>query len=257
MVKLKPEMAFYGNWLLQVTPEGGEKFQVVKALHGSPYKNEYMGSDAFKYQLPKMDDKFNPKLPTAILYAKGAREYDLGMWKVEECMPKGSTKRYVLLRRERDLTEKESVFLRCVSQDAFRSKSETAHFQYLLRTKPADYTVVFEPTCTLGLGQEIVTHSKWNAWVADGYTIDFTITSPDLLFRISVESKCCKEDAITEEALDKCKALRDKGKMRVYTLYGHGGDRGWIDFGPPGSEPTFHDSCPIQWPTSRPVTTPQ
>ena len=62
-----------------------------------------------------------------------------------------------------------------------------------------------------------------------------TSCSADGLSRICIESKSCEEDAKADEALQKCRALRDALLTRVLLVYGHGDNLRWLDFGGPGS----------------------
>lgn len=117
-------------------------------------------------------------------------------------------------------------------EERLRSNSEQNHKIVLEEELLKGWCIQHEPMCACNFDVPLVLDGRINAWASGEYTVDFVATFGGLL-RLCFESKVCKDDAYTEEALEKCRHLRDKSMTRVITIFGHGEHMRFLDFGSP------------------------
>jgi hypothetical protein len=116
-----------------------------------------------------------------------------------------------------------------------RSKSEHRHLQEIKDALPSDWVINHEPAVSIGLNGLLISRGKLsNCFKSSEYTVDYIAHSGTGSRRICFESKY-DDTGVTQEAIDKCKRLRDETMTRVFIVHGHGDELCWIDFGGPQS----------------------
>jgi hypothetical protein len=92
----------------------------------------------------------------------------------------------------------------------------------------------------VGLNGDLVVGGKTQAWAGRGYTVDYVAASATGCERLCFESKS-DASGMTDEAVSKCRHLRDGALCRVIAIVGHGACLTYHDFGPPlrAAERTF------------------
>lgn len=115
-----------------------------------------------------------------------------------------------------------------------RSINEGVHEEMLKQLFP-EWIVVHEPETLLDLHEPSVVDgiARDEIKVSRSYTCDFVLCQKNGCGRICVESKPC-ESKVTEEALIKARALRDRSLTRVVFMVGSRDEPPrWLDMGPP------------------------
>lgn len=114
-----------------------------------------------------------------------------------------------------------------------RSKSEAMHLKWIRRVCPEPtWTVCHEPECAVNFNVPYVLAGKINPWASGQYTTDYIACTATQ--RVCFESKYHRSD-VTEEALCKCRFLRDSSLNRVFVVAGHGEDMHILDLGSPAA----------------------
>lgn len=114
-----------------------------------------------------------------------------------------------------------------------RSLSEARHLSEIRAWLPG-WNVAHEPETAVGLDAPLVVDGRLQEFAGDAYTHDYVVASPRGCKRLCIESKA-SDEGLTEEAKQKCRALRDVSLCRVVAMIDHGAALHWHDFGPPGS----------------------
>lgn len=213
------------------------------------YKNTMIDSVTYKYELPggtRVDDIFcnaetRKNYQVHLFGALHARDHYLGEWTPETYVEKREGAfPYVLLRRNK-VQRFDDIY--ASHKRARRSNNENTH-QAILEAAFPEYHVLYEPECTANLAGRMVTDGIFSECAGNSYLIDFILAERNGCRRISVESKY-ERDAVTEEALGKCRALRDRCGQRVIVIAGSGGNEEFLDLGPPLRQPAvevWHDT---------------
>lgn len=120
----------------------------------------------------------------------------------------------------------------------YRSRNESAHASLLERLFPKEgWIVCHEPETLLDIHEPSVVHgvARTVTSMTRSYTCDFVVASRTGAKRLCIESKPCLEH-VTDEALAKCRVLRDATLTRVVVVAGEGEDVRWLDVGPIGAQ---------------------
>ena len=199
------------------------------------YKNTMVDSVHFKYMLPKYSSLpvFSKLLSpddrdawTVHLFkVQHGKDHFLGEYIVHERHSKATDCNYVLLRRLRNQTD----HLYTSTGQERRSKSEAMHEMAIRRIVPS-HRVVHEPECSSGLSRPCVVAGTLNDWASEFYTADYVSFDLHRGLRVCWESKAATAD-LDAVAVDKCRALRDRGYHRVVAIAGHGDETLLHDFG--------------------------
>lgn len=213
------------------------------------YCNELIDGVTFHYQIPhrparpedvrvcdrlRLEAEATQKATEVRLFATAAAaDHYLGEWVVEECV-ESPTRTYVVLKR---LAAQNGVLAAAYRlRRRARSKSEAQHLGALKRVLPG-WHIAHEPETAVGLDAALVSQAKRRAFAGDAYTHDYVAASPRGCKRICVESKANRA-GLTDEAKEKCRALRDGALSRVIAVMDHGDRMIVHDFGPPYTQST-------------------
>ena len=172
-----------------------------------------------------------------LFMAPGSKNEYLGEWVGVEVRQRDSTSATLVLKRMANQDpkwEREYTDVRIVQA---RSRNEMAHMQLLCEMfGEEDWVVTHEPFTVLDLHQPKVVAGKYSGGCdASSYTTDFVVYNRHTCERICVESKPCSSH-VNDEALFKCRQLRDKTLSRVVFMVGSGREEPrWLDMGSPHS----------------------
>ena len=223
----------------------------LKDTRGKFWQNRLEAPNRFVYVFPTtakrdfekpllrgIQKRVADKLKVQLFATPGARNEYYGEWVVKELRPdvQPGVSELHLLRLQHQTDEGVRT---AAGRAPYRSRNESAHAALLDRVFPADAWIVkHEPETLLDLHEPSVVDGVARA-VADvgrSYTCDFVVASRCGTRRVCIESKPCA-DKVTEEALAKCRVLRDTTLTRVVFLVGAGEHVRWLDIGPPGTPP--------------------
>ena len=234
---------------------------LLKDTRSKYWKNRLVAPNKFIYSFPKCDKntsvralvhrirtRVTPDAPLCVhlFSTPGSRNEFYGEWVVSEIVhdtPRTDVSELVLSR----LVTQHAAVADAYAADptAHRSKNETWHATVLDNLFPEPRWIVrHEPETLLDLHDLSVVDgvAKDVCDLTSSYTCDFVVASKDGCQRLCVESKPSAE-SVTEEALVKCRILRDRTFSRVVFLVGSHALR-WLDMGPPGCTPDqerWHD----------------
>lgn len=223
----------------------------LRDTRGSFYKNEFEpGNHRFLYCLPYNPNKVWEKrikqkldagaeayqggnasdyLEVRVFTVCNARDHYLGQFVAVQMHTK--PKPHVVLARlaQQDICVADKYVRR---QTPSRSASEAKHLDVIKRLCQPPWLVRHEPECALKFNVDLYVNGKQNPWASGQYTVDYIACSGSR--RICFESKDCR-DAVTEEALEKCRFLRDHSMCRVVLVADHDENMVFIDFGDPAT----------------------
>jgi hypothetical protein len=167
-----------------------------------------------------------------LFWAQNATDHYLGEWSIEDVLIT-PTKSTLVLKR---LASQSEVILDAykITAKRARSQSEARHLDEIHKWLPG-WKVAHEPETALGLDAPVVVDGRLQDFAGGAYTHDYVVASPRGCKRICIESKA-NDKGLTEEAKQKCRALRDTSLCRVVAMVDHGPALHWHDFGPPGSQ---------------------
>lgn len=209
------------------------------------YKNVLLDPLTFVYELPirpRPDDaaacdrllheahNANKTIEVRLFSVANAFDHYLGEWVVDDHTLSPS-RNFVTLKRLKDQSPVLAKAYRINKRP--RSRSEARHLTTLSHLLPG-WRIAHEPEAAVGLDQPMVSGGKRNEFAGDSYTHDYVAASPRGCRRLCVESKFNRA-GLDEEAMQKCRALRDSALSRVVAVVDHGVDLFYFDFGPPGS----------------------
>lgn len=202
------------------------------------YKNVFIDSVTFKYILPNNQTDpvstliFNPKThlhewTVHLFKVQHGKDHFLGEYRIHKkhTKTKATESNHVFLKRLR--TQLENVYTS--SNDGKRSKSESKH-ESVIKSLFPNCGIEHEPECTSGLQRPCVIRGRQQAWSSDFYTVDYVTYDMKRGHRICWESKSDLK-GLNDVAIDKCRALRDKGFHRVVAIVDHGEKLVLYDFG--------------------------
>ena len=172
------------------------------------------------------------RIEVRLFWAQNAADHYLGEWVVEDVLVTPVSSTLVLVR----LASQSEVVLdayRITPPKRARSHSEARHLEEIRAWLPG-WKVAHEPETALGLDAPVVVGGVLQDFAGDAYTHDYVVASPRGCKRLCIESKA-DDHGLTEEAKQKCRALRDTSLCRVVAMVDHGPALHWHDFGPPGS----------------------
>lgn len=214
----------------------------LKDTRGKYWCNSLVSPNTFLYRIPRRSNReWEGRLLTSIhkrvgtqvplrvkLFATpGSRNESYGEWVVSE-MATGQDPNVTELTLKRLHTQPQ----RHVSddeQDRYRSRNEARHADllatrffpgWIVRHEPETLLDLHDPSVVDGVARSVTEMSR-------SYTCDFVVASRTDARRICIESKPSR-DAVTEEALAKCRVLRDRTLTRVLFMVG-GGEPEWLD----------------------------
>ena len=176
-----------------------------------------------------------------LFWAQNAADHYLGEWVIDEVLVT-PVKNALVLKRLMHQSELLLDAYRITPKRA-RSQSEARHLAEIRTWLPGG-KVAHEPETALGLDVPVVVDGKIQEFAGDAYTHDYVVASPRGCKRLCIESKA-NDRGLTEEAKQKCRALRDTSLCRVIAMVDHGPALHWHDFGPPGSEQNNERACRI------------
>ena len=226
----------------------------LKDTRGKYWRNRLERPNKFVYVFPttaKKDwekvllsgikDKVQNRLKVQLFSTPGSRNEYYGEWVVKKMVPDviPGVSELHLLRLQHQTDEDVRT---ATGRAPYRSRNECAHAALLDKLFPADAWIVkHEPETLLDLHEPSVVDGVARTVTDMGrsYTCDFVVASRCGTRRVCIESKPCREH-VTEEALAKCRVLRDATLTRVVFLVGGGEDVEWLDMGPPGAPQGSH-----------------
>lgn len=233
----------------------------LKDTRGKYWRNRLESPDRFVYAFPtapkydwerpflkRLGDRLYTGKPlwVHLFSTPGSRIEYYGEWVVVDVRPKvrAGVSELVLAR----LREQSEALRLHYATDAvrYRSRNESAHAELLAELFPPDRWVIrHEPETLLDLHEPSVVDGVPRS-VTDmtrSYTCDFVVASRAGSQRLCIESKPCLEH-VTDEALAKCRVLRDVTLTRVVIVAGARDDARWLDVGPIGApceDEQWHD----------------
>ena len=237
----------------EVTPRAWQHEQmdgsiVLKCTTRGTYQNKLVSPDIFHYELPphrkgedllSLHDRLHnearrpdKRIEVRLFWAQNAADHYLGEWVVQDVLATPARSTLVLKR----LANQSDVILdayRITTLKRARSQSEARHLDEIREWLPG-WKVAHEPETAMGLDAPVVVGGKIQDFAGDAYTHDYVVASPRGCKRLCIESKA-DDEGLTEEAKQKCRALRDTSLCRVVAMVDHGPALHWHDFGPPGS----------------------
>ena len=236
----------------EATPRGWHREQMdgsiaFKCTTRGIYQNRLVAPNVFHYELPplkKGDEALflerlvnearceQKRIEVRLFWAQNAADHYLGEWVIDEVLVT-PVKNTLVLKR---LLSQSNLLVDAyrITAKRTRSQSEARHLEEI-RTWLPGWFVAHEPETALGLDAPVVVEGKMQDFAGDAYTHDYVVASPRGCKRLCIESKA-NDEGLTEEAKQKCRALRDTSLCRVVAMVDHGAALHWHDFGPPGSD---------------------
>lgn len=236
----------------EATPRGWHHEQMdgsiaFKCTTRGIYRNRLVAPNVFHYELPPLrkgdETPFLERLvnearcekkciEVRLFWAQNAADHYLGEWVIDEVLVTPMKNTLVLKR----LSHQSGILLDAyrITPKRARSHSEARHLAEIQTWLPG-WKVAHEPETALGLDAPVVVDGKLQDFAGDAYTHDYVVASPLGCKRLCIESKA-NDRGLTEEAKQKCRALRDTSLCRVVAMVDHGPALHWHDFGPPGSQ---------------------
>lgn len=235
--------------------EQGDGSVVLKCTARGTYQNRLVAQNTFHYELPTRrcgnDDKFIERLrkeasadgvriDVRLFWAQHASDHYLGEWAIHSilCTP---VRTFLVLRRLAVQSDAITQGYK-IGTKRTRSQSEAQHLDEIRNWLPG-WRIAHEPETSVHLDTQVVVNGRMQHFSGDSYTHDYVVASPMGCKRLCIESKA-NDDGLTEEAKQKCRALRDSSLCRVVAIVGHRSELHWYDFGPPGlndAERTFQN----------------
>lgn len=206
------------------------------------YKNVFIDSVSYKYMLP-----FNSSHPVSVrilsprkntsdlkihlFKVQHGKDHFLGEYVVYSRHVKGTgpsaESTHVILKRLLHQT-KNLYTTSTMATHKKRSRSEAMH-EVVIRSLFPAHGIVHEPECSSGLQRPCVIGGIHQSWASEFYTVDYVTYDLQRGIRICWESKF-DFSSVDGVAIEKCRALRDKGYHRVVAIAGHGDDTILYDF---------------------------
>lgn len=241
---------------IRATPESSPRCWYHDQMDGSIalkcttrgiYQNRLISPTTFHYEVPPrrrgVEEKLFERLSNEgraaekqievrLFWAQNAVDHYLGEWVIWQ-VHTTPIKTNLILKR---LAVQSEVILEAyrITPKRTRSNSEARHLEEIQKWLPG-WKVAHEPETALGLDAPVVVDGLLQAFAGDAYTHDYVVASPRGCKRLCIESKA-NDDGLTEEAKQKCRALRDTSLCRVVAMVDHGHALHWHDFGPPQTQ---------------------
>lgn len=215
----------------------------LKDTRTGGFKNDLIDSLTFLYEIPRHNSTLGDKLvreaqssgPRTIeirlFSVSHAYDHYLGEWAVTDAV---LTPNQTLIQLRRLARQSPILADAYRLRRRVRSQSEGMHHKWLQENLPG-WHIRHEPEAAVGLDAPLVQNGALHSFAGDAYTHDYVVASPQGCKRLCIESKA-NMSGMTEEAKEKCRALRDAALHRVLAVVDHGRNLQVIDFGSPGTQ---------------------